>query len=162
MNIVIADEDPSWMLEPNWPSGGEIDIIEGINQQSENDMTLHTSRGCFIINTGTFTGRLNTTDCYVNALDQANNVGCQITASESTTYGIGFNTIKGGIYATEWTSSYISIYFFPRTQVSADIDCNNPDASTWGPPLAQFQGNCDFDAHFQNQQIVSLVTRHFI
>jgi len=153
--MVIADENPSWMLGPNWPSGGEIDIIEGINQQSQNNMTLHTSPGCFIINTDTFTGRLNTTDCYGNALGQANNAGCQITASTSNTYGIGFNTIKGGVYATEWTSSYISIYFFLRSQVPADIDRNNLDVSTWVPPLAQFQGNCDVDTHFQNQQIVS-------
>jgi len=159
-SMVIADEDSSWMLGPDWPSGGEIDIIEGINQQSENDMTLHTSPGCSIINTGTFTGRLNTTDCYGNALGQAKNAGCQIKASASTTYGVGFNTIKGGVYATEWTSSYISIFFFPRGQVPADIDRNNPDVSTWGPPLAQFQGNCNFDAHFQDQQIVSLATLH--
>ena len=133
-NMIIADENPSWMLGPNWPSSGEIDIIEGINQQSHNDMTLHTSPGCSIINTGTFIGRLNTTNCYGNAPGQANNAGCRITALASNTYGIGFNAIKGGVYATEWTSSYISIYFFPRSQVPADIDRNNPDISTWGPP----------------------------
>jgi hypothetical protein len=54
----------------------------------------------------------------------------------STTFDIGFNTIKGGVYATEWTSSYISIYFFPRSQIPADIDHNNPDISTWVTPCA--------------------------
>jgi len=157
--MVITDADLSWMLGPDWPSGGEIDIIEGINQQSENDMTLHTSPGCSITKTGTFTGRLDTTDCYGNAVGQPNNAGCRITTSASTTFDIGFNTIKGGVYATEWTSSYISIYFFPRSQIPADIDHNNPDISTWGNPLAQFQGNCNFDGHFQNQQIVSFATR---
>lgn len=135
-----ADDDPSWMLGPNWPRSGEIDIIEGINQQSQNGMTLHTSSGCSIINNSAFTGRLNTTNCYGRALGQANNAGCHITASASNTYGIGFNTIEGGVYATEWTSSYISIYFFPRSQIPADIERNNPDVSTWGAPSRTVPG----------------------
>jgi len=35
---------------------GEIDIIEGVNQQSVNTMALHTSAGCVVENTTTFPG----------------------------------------------------------------------------------------------------------
>jgi hypothetical protein len=31
-----------WMLGPNWPYGGEIDIIEGVNSNVVNLMSLHT------------------------------------------------------------------------------------------------------------------------
>jgi len=32
-----------WMFGPNWPHNGEIDIIEGVNQNEANLMSLHTS-----------------------------------------------------------------------------------------------------------------------
>lgn len=31
-----------WTLGPNWPSNGEIDIIEGVNNADDNLMSLHT------------------------------------------------------------------------------------------------------------------------
>ena len=37
-----------WLVGPNWPSMGEIDIIEGVNGATTNTMTLHTSSGCSI------------------------------------------------------------------------------------------------------------------
>ena len=46
-----------WMFGPNWPNNGEIDIIEGVNNQPENGVTLHTSDGCDYANTSaSFTG----------------------------------------------------------------------------------------------------------
>ncbi|KAL8726624.1 MAG: hypothetical protein Q9181_005973, partial [Wetmoreana brouardii] len=35
-----------WMTGPNWPNSGEIDIIEGVNIDSQNQMTMHTGSGC--------------------------------------------------------------------------------------------------------------------
>ncbi|KAL8727906.1 MAG: hypothetical protein Q9181_005540 [Wetmoreana brouardii] len=37
-----------WTTGPNWPSNGEIDILEGVNKQSTNKMTLHSDPGCSI------------------------------------------------------------------------------------------------------------------
>lgn len=34
-----------WTLGPNWPKDGEIDIIEGVNDAAQNQMTLHTTPG---------------------------------------------------------------------------------------------------------------------
>ncbi|KAI9873128.1 MAG: hypothetical protein M1830_000807 [Pleopsidium flavum] len=143
-----------WMVGPDWPNSGEIDIFEGVNQQSQNDVTLHTNAGCSITNNGAFTGTLTTPNCDGNAPGQPNNAGCQIADSATNSYGAGFNANGGGVYATEWTSSAISVYFFPRGSIPSDIGSGNPNPAGWGKPLAQFQGGCDIDAHFQNQQIV--------
>jgi beta-glucanase (GH16 family) len=32
--------------EADWPYEGEVDIVEGVNDQSPNQSTLHTSAGC--------------------------------------------------------------------------------------------------------------------
>ncbi|GFF68861.1 hypothetical protein CNMCM6936_006166 [Aspergillus lentulus] len=143
-----------WMVGPDWPSHGEIDIIEGVNTQSINQMTLHSTDGCTIANGG-FTGTLLTSNCYDYAPGQGTNAGCGIAATSSQTYGTGFNNAGGGIYATEWTSAGISIWFFPRGSTPLDIRAGTPNPTNWGTPLARFApGSCDFDAHFSEMQIV--------
>ncbi|OBT59795.1 hypothetical protein VE03_10744, partial [Pseudogymnoascus sp. 23342-1-I1] len=41
-----------WLFGPDWPNSGEIDIIEGVNNQATNIVTLHTAAGCAINNAG--------------------------------------------------------------------------------------------------------------
>ncbi|CAF9927851.1 MAG: hypothetical protein HETSPECPRED_006683 [Heterodermia speciosa] len=143
-----------WLVGPDWPNQGEIDIIEGVNDQTNNAMTLHTSDGCTIVDSNAFTGTLATSNCYINAPGQATNAGCDIQSQDSRSYGAGFNAIGGGVIATEWTSDVINIWFFPRGTTPADISNGVPNPATWGAPVAQFDGSCDIDSHFQNQQIV--------
>ncbi|KAI5273384.1 endo-1,3(4)-beta-glucanase [Aureobasidium subglaciale] len=148
-----------WMVGPSWPNGGEIDIIEGVNTQNHNAMTLHTADGCSIYDNGNFTGSLYSDDCYVNAADQTNNLGCQISTSQYNTYGDGFNNVGGGVYAMEWTDEAISIWFFQRGTIPANIQNGNPSPdSTWGTPLSQFTGCCDIPEFFSDNQIVFDVT----
>ena len=142
-----------WLVGPNWPAMGEIDIIEGVNGAMTNTMTLHTSSGCSIQKTG-MSGTANTTDCDTNAPEQPKNAGCGILSTDTSNFGAGFNAIGGGVYATEWTSDAISIWFFPRQNIPADITANTPDASKWGTPLAHYAGNCNIDTHFQNMNLV--------
>ncbi|KAI4219082.1 MAG: hypothetical protein L6R36_008575 [Xanthoria steineri] len=44
-NTFIAN---SWLTGPSWPLNGEIDIVEGVNLQSTNKITLHSDPGCII------------------------------------------------------------------------------------------------------------------
>jgi len=89
---------------PNWPAGGEIDIIEGVNDYTNNQATLHTNPGCGLASTdskalsisGTLIGG---TDC---AVSSTSNQGCGIRSESDTTYGEGFNSIGGGVYASEF------------------------------------------------------------
>lgn len=175
-----------WMLSASktWPEGGEIDILEGVNEAWGNAVTLHTSVGCVVedrAGAGEFAGTMVTRNCDVDAPDQGKNAGCSIRAPDSgervqmgivredmgearaPSYGTGFNDAKGGVYAMEWTESSISVWFFPRNSPgyteyfsqSNDTAATSPDPSTWGPPMARFSGSgCDFSERFVDMKIV--------
>jgi len=88
-----------WLLgKETWPVGGEIDILEGVNDYDSNSITLHTSQGCMISNASTpnpnsgstdadasasFSGTIATDNCDVQAANQDKNVGCSIHAPKS-------------------------------------------------------------------------------
>jgi hypothetical protein len=146
-----------WMLGANktWPDGGEIDIVEGVNAQVGNKMTLHTTAGVSVQNGTDFSGELVTPNCDINAPGQDKNAGCQIADTQSLTFGSGFNAANGGVYATEWTSDFIKIWLFPRGSIPSDVASGNPNPSdAWGTPNSLFQGNFNMDTHFQDLQII--------
>lgn len=136
-----------WMCGANWPTNGEVDIIENVNVADENLSTLHTKDGCDMKNEdySKFTGKwgLNmkggdATNCYVNAPDQYANQGCSITADKGT-FGQTFNEGMGGVYVTNWdVNNFISVYYFPRNSIPEDIKEQRPDPSSWGRPYAYF------------------------
>ncbi|KAL8860999.1 MAG: hypothetical protein Q9178_002512 [Gyalolechia marmorata] len=85
----VAAENP-WSTGPDWPSNGEIDIIEGVNLQTTNKLTLHSDPGCTI-----------------NGKDCQGGTGCSV---DSGIYGDSINSAGGAIYALEWTSEGMSIW----------------------------------------------------
>lgn len=125
-----------WMNGPNWPNGGEIDILEGVNAFSENQVSLHTGDGCTMpssLNSGQ-TGQLTTGsyDSYNCASYATSNQGCGVRAvGDESSYGPGFNSIGGGVYArksfscrartfeTNWDSVSGSIWRIETTTVAA-------------------------------------------
>jgi hypothetical protein len=142
------------MFGPNWPYSGEIDIIEGVNLQTTNSITLHTGPGCSVQNSGSLTGTNTvTTNC-----NQDNaNTGCSVTTSNTNNYGTGFNNVGGGVYAMQWASSGIYVWFWQRSNIPGDISSGNPDTQSWGTPLATFDsgnGGCSIENSFQNNNIV--------
>lgn len=121
-------------------------------------MTLHTRDGCSISNNGAYSGQLRTPNCDVNAPGQFTNEGCKIAANDGRSYGRGFNANGGGIYATEWTSDFIKIWFFPRDSIPADLAANDPNPDLWGKPNAIFEGGCNIDEHFRDHNIIFDIT----
>jgi hypothetical protein len=90
-----------------------------------------------------------------NSYDCGSDIGCSVIGQEGS-YGTPMNDNGGGVYAMEWTSDAINIYFFPRNATPNDITTGNPDPSGWGKPTANFEsryGSCDIDAHFPPQTI---------
>lgn len=143
----------------NWPTAGEIDILEGVNDDTSNSVTLHTSAGCVVDNTTSsaatgsdntelaFTGHLKSADCDVRAPDQVENAGCSIAAptiapplkrtlvsanaNTFPSYGTPFNAAGGGIYAMELTSESISVWLLPRTSLQYSTLFPTPASSTF-------------------------------
>ncbi|KAF3479501.1 1,3(4)-beta-glucanase [Arthroderma uncinatum] len=148
-----------WLLGPNWPTSGEIDIYEGINLDFSNTMTLHTGQNCTISKESEFTGRLTTPYCDQNAPPPEGGNGCTIKADDPASYSSGLNIAGGGVYATEWTTEDIKIWFFPLILgIPSDIQEGNPDPSNWGTPVARFAGNCSFTESFKDMQIIFDIT----
>jgi hypothetical protein len=74
-----------WTVGPDWPYGGEIDIVEGINDQAKNQMALHsgTNNTCTIDtdDSDEYTGSVLSSNCYSTESDDS---GCSIMDSSST------------------------------------------------------------------------------
>ena len=158
-----------WMVgtAQNWPLAGEIDIIEGVNEQAGNQVTLHTGPGCTASNTsGTASGKRATSATSMTGSllsDQCNvyqtnsNSGCGVKSSAANTYGTGFNAGGGGVYATLVDpTDGIKIWFFARGDPTlASLSGSSVDVSSWPTPQAAFPAaSCDTASHFQKMQIV--------
>ncbi|KAG8909551.1 hypothetical protein FRC00_009893 [Tulasnella sp. 408] len=132
----------------NWPSLGEIDIIEGVNDQSPNHSTLHTTDGC-TMNPGNMvqTGSLATTNCYwqVNG-----NSGCGVAVNKPNNYGPAFNANGGG-----WNDNTV-----PNDVKNGASSVNT---ANWGTPYANFvDNNCNFQTHFGNENLIINLTLYHV
>ncbi|KAH6916775.1 endo-1,3(4)-beta-glucanase [Coprinopsis sp. MPI-PUGE-AT-0042] len=146
-----------WTNGPNWPAGGEIDILEAVHDYTHNQATLHTSEGCTIASTssrelGISGNVIHGTNCDVGATD---NQGCGIRSDTPLSYGRGFNANGGGVYAMRWDTAGIAIYFFPRGSIPADIDAEQPQPDNWGPAQARWPAAaCDPFRFFKDHHII--------
>jgi len=151
-----------WSVGPNWPNQGEIDVVEGVNNQATNQMTLHTSEGCNLdrqtspdpklqVNIAT-TGQILSSQC---AFINGNNDGCAFSDTNTTSHGKGFNLIAGGVFAHLWEDDSIKVWHFPRGEIPPDIDAKNPNPSSWPTPAAVFtSASCDIKDRFSDHQLV--------
>ncbi|OSD05773.1 glycoside hydrolase family 16 protein [Trametes coccinea BRFM310] len=146
-----------WSNGPNWPAGGEIDMVEGVNDYTNNQVTLHTNPGCSMPssdpNSLDITGTLvATTDC---AAAETGNAGCGVRGSQTNSYGAAFNGIGGGVYATLWDDDGIKTWFFPRSSIPSDLANGAPQPDSWGNPMASFPASsCDpFKYFYQHTAI---------
>ncbi|KAF8482219.1 concanavalin A-like lectin/glucanase domain-containing protein [Gautieria morchelliformis] len=150
-----------WTLSAKgpWPAGGEIDIIEGINMNTRNLATLHTTPNCSMdVFLRLMTGETVSTNCDT----QVNfNQGCSVNFTQPFSYGSGFNNVGGGWYVMQRTAAGgVSIWFWPRYDITVPHavrygeDAIQPDL-TWGLPDAYFPftQSCNAD-HFDAHQIV--------
>lgn len=84
--------------------------------------------------------------------------GCAIRSKAAHGSGAQFNVIGGGVYAMEWTSRWVRVWFFPRGYVPESIanaeDTTSPDTSTFGTPVANFEGSCNLDEFLFNHTMV--------
>ncbi|KAI9345808.1 beta-1,3-1,4-glucanase, partial [Zopfochytrium polystomum] len=148
-----------WMLGPNWPTGGELDILENVNLETLNHVTLHTSAGCALDTAAQVqTGTTLTTMCESPGTNS--NAGCGVQAAAAGAYGAAFNAAGGGVYAAEWTAAGFKVWFFPRATIPADVAAGmGLSPAKWGTPMAHmpFGAACSAD-HFKSMQIIINLT----
>ncbi|KIM47928.1 glycoside hydrolase family 16 protein [Hebeloma cylindrosporum] len=146
-----------WTNGPNWPLGGEIDIVEGVNDYTNNQATVHTDIGCTLAssssNTLAISGKvIGGTNC---AALTTGNQGCGIRAATSNSFGAAFNANNGGVYAMKWDSTGVAVYFFPRGTEPADIAAGVPQPDTWGAAQARWPAaSCDPFKFFNNHHAI--------
>ncbi|GAA5854162.1 hypothetical protein JCM5353_002715 [Sporobolomyces roseus] len=150
-----------WSQAVNWPSGGEIDTFEGVNLQQTNQMALHTTAGCTAVNSSSsvaFDGTLQ----YPNCDKDANfNSGCTATDPNPASYGEAFAAAGGGMWATEFASEGIKIWFFTRSEVPSDLSSNasSVDPTSWGTPTFYVpDSSCNIAEYFSAQHLVIDIT----
>ncbi|KAI5476026.1 hypothetical protein MNV49_000498 [Pseudohyphozyma bogoriensis] len=116
-----------WSATKSWPAGGEIDTFETVNLQSTNQMAV-----------------LN------------GNNGCTVRDIQASSAGAPFASGGGGVWATELAETGISIWFFPRDSVPADLRNSSamPLPATWGTPSAYYSSSsCDIPSFFSPQRL---------
>jgi hypothetical protein len=142
-----------WLFGPNWPNSGEIDVIEGVNLAGTDQITLHTASGCNVNIAGSQSGTtLSTSNC--NSGNAGN--GCSASTTTANAYGNSFNNNGGGVYAMQWESSGVYVWFWDHAHVPADVKNGAPVTGNWGLPIVAFNGGsgCNFDSYFANENIV--------
>ncbi|KAB2572012.1 putative endo-1,3(4)-beta-glucanase [Lasiodiplodia theobromae] len=155
-----------------WPYNGEVDVLEGVNLNPNNQLTLHTSDNCTMVtplgsSLSPVTDPLNKTwtgSAFTSGACSTNysSTGCYAKTTIPNNYGDDFNANGGGIYTMQWTSDFIKIWFFPRDDIPPEAqsalngECDSPDVSKFGPPQANFVGGrgCNVDAHFKEHRLI--------
>ncbi|EJD41512.1 hypothetical protein AURDEDRAFT_186483 [Auricularia subglabra TFB-10046 SS5] len=146
-----------WMSGTQWPEGGEIDVIENVNQATNNQMALHTHGTCTIPRESTtMSGSVVFEDCG----DSLNgNTGCVVRDPSDKSFGKGFNENQGGMWVTEFAEEGISIWFFTRASIPEALktegNAKSIDTATLGTPVAHYPAtNCNIKELFAPQKII--------
>lgn len=166
-----------WTNGAEWPITGEIDIVEGVNNYTNNQATVHANTGCELpanssaSSLGISGSLVSGTNC---AALQTNNEGCGVRATQTNSFGKPFNQNGGGVYASAflqlstlqyvsgvangyftlavlWDNAGISVYFFDRQNIPSDITAQAPVPGNWGTPSAFWPASgCNPFQFFQN------------
>ncbi|KIM25375.1 glycoside hydrolase family 16 protein [Serendipita vermifera MAFF 305830] len=141
-----------------WPAGGEIDIFEGVNLQTVNQMALHTVSGCTQAEGITQTGTTNVRSCDGNSSSGA---GCTVVDPSTNSYGAPFAAAGGGMWVTEFATTGVNIWFFSRANIPSSLSGSpsSVDVSTLGTPTGSWPASsCNPAQFFKEQELVIDIT----
>jgi hypothetical protein len=146
-----------WFTGANWPYDGEIDVVEGVSLYNRNIYSVHTGSGCTISDAavssikGADIVKKGGTNCDAN-VDTA---ACGFSDKSTSTFGPGFNAAGGGVFALEFGTAGISMWFFQTGKVPSDITSGAPAPSTWGSPrMSVPAATCSPTTYFSDLMLV--------
>ncbi|KAJ6469495.1 glycoside hydrolase family 16 protein [Mycena sanguinolenta] len=144
-----------WFTGANWPYQGEIDVVEGVSLYTENIYSVHTGSGCTIpsssVSAMTQVTIVEGTDCDATQFP----AGCGFSDKEATTFGPGFNKAGGGVFALQFDTTGINMWFFQTGSVPSDITALAPNPSTWGTPrMSVPTSSCSPTTYFSDLMMV--------
>ncbi|EED22418.1 conserved hypothetical protein [Talaromyces stipitatus ATCC 10500] len=153
-NSICGTWPAYWIYDYGEDPYGEVDIIEGVNDQVGDDISLHTSARCNLTaDPQSETGTNVRTDCSLatNYID-----GCGVSGP-SNTYGDPFNAQGGGVWALWLDKDDLAVWMFPRTAIPDDIIKGQElTPKNWGKPLLHFKSHlgCRVSEQWKNQTII--------
>ncbi|KAJ3832919.1 concanavalin A-like lectin/glucanase domain-containing protein [Lentinula raphanica] len=140
----------------DWPTNGEIDLVENVNLATTNQYSLHAgSSSCVQSSSATSnqTGTTTSTNCTV-VPSEDENTGCVVEDNQSNSFGAGFAENNGGVYAVLWDDSGIAMWFFNRSSIPSDLSSAEPDPSSWSTASAWYPASgCSPTSAFGAQTI---------
>jgi len=181
-SLLISTWPAFWTCTTDqWPTGGEIDIMEGANDQGPRNLaSLHTQQGCVIPgDLGSMTNRNDTG--FSGQSDCDHQPGCSVQFSANNSFGPDFNRNGGGYFAmvrdTIAGGDGISVYFWSATTSDDSLptalqypalpylqtDTNvtsiayTTQSSLWSRPAAHFPNSnstCAMQNYFEPHQII--------
>jgi hypothetical protein len=149
-----------------WPTAGEIDIIEGTNEDTYNTWSVHTGNGlnCTVpkdrkaLEGMEFTGNEASLLC-----DGA--MGCNVKDPGTKSFGAGLNGVRGGYYVTRRDARGVSFWYWPHNAGAIPESILDPgetlDESLLGHKIADIptSGLCaDLDNHLLAQRLIFNLT----
>ncbi|GMK58304.1 hypothetical protein CspeluHIS016_0503360 [Cutaneotrichosporon spelunceum] len=148
-----------WTQGAAWPEGGEIDIMEGVNDQTANQIALHSAEdGCYASKDAQMTGQLRLDNCSVTSNGGS---GCTVGDPNQNSYGAGFAAAGGGVYVAEYATDGIRVWFKSRADVPKEMtgDAKSLDTSLLGTPTANYPSTtCDIGKYFADQILTITIT----
>ncbi|EKM81740.1 hypothetical protein AGABI1DRAFT_111997 [Agaricus bisporus var. burnettii JB137-S8] len=144
-----------WSVGPDWPNAGEIDILEGVNNQTWNQYTIHTGIECVLPDNNAGIDALASPMGKTCTSSNGANSGCGYQNNNPNSYGAGFNAAGGGVLVHEWNSWGVKIWFFTRDSIPVDITNEQPNPTSWGTPTAAWPSrDCDFSSALYEHSLV--------
>ncbi|KAJ6586108.1 concanavalin A-like lectin/glucanase domain-containing protein [Mycena capillaripes] len=144
-----------WLTGTNWPSDGEIDVVEAVNLYNRDEYSLHTGPGCTAPAT---MPNLQLVEAGATSCDATVDPGaCGYSDLDSTSFGPGFNNAGGGVFALEFAADGIKTWFWTAANVPADIRNLSPTPSTWATSAARFNipvSSCSPQTYFNDLLLV--------
>ncbi|KAL1721450.1 glycoside hydrolase family 16 protein [Schizophyllum commune] len=140
-----------------WPYSGEVDVIEGVNQYTQNIVSIHTGPGCTFADSAvsSLTKAALVSGAGLNCDATVDTMGCGFSMYDTASYGTGFNAVGGGAYAVQMSEDGISVWFWQRDQIPADVTSGGPNPSSWGASVVTYSSaSCDMSSHFQDLMLI--------